>query len=334
MTRFTLLILLASIAAADFDAGRMAYDRGDYAAALREWRPLAETSEPRAQWGMGLIYVLGKGVPQDHAEALKWFRLSAEQGYAPAAYELGVMYAHAEGVPQDYAQAMKWYRIAAKQGLSGAQNNIGVMYYNGQGVSRDFREAAKWYRRAAGRGYAHAQRNLGKMYAAGEGVSRDPVQAYTWLTLSMARGEKSAAAERQALAGGMTPANIAKAEQRAAAWKPSSLPGSDLDSPEVFFFGLVAIGLLAQGMVYRRRQTEIPFFRRCLLLYRPPGPVAWVLHLLFFAMLGLVALFAIGAVVGGLPDPVETLHGSLMLLAVMLLVNAWAVSLGKGRSRA
>ncbi len=37
------LALSAHVLAADYQAGVDAADRGDYAAALKEWRPLAET---------------------------------------------------------------------------------------------------------------------------------------------------------------------------------------------------------------------------------------------------------------------------------------------------
>ncbi len=36
------LALSAPVLAADFQAGKEAYDRGDYATALKEWRPLAD----------------------------------------------------------------------------------------------------------------------------------------------------------------------------------------------------------------------------------------------------------------------------------------------------
>ena len=52
----------------------------------------------------------------DYAEAVKWYRKAAEQGHARAQYSLGFMYYNGRGVPQDYAEAMKWYRKAADQG--------------------------------------------------------------------------------------------------------------------------------------------------------------------------------------------------------------------------
>ena len=102
--------------AADFDAGLTAYNRGDYAAALAELRPLAEQGDATAQNSLGVMYDEGHGVPQDYAEAMTWYRKAAEQGYTSAQYNLGVMYSKGQGVPQDYATAHMWYDLAAAKG--------------------------------------------------------------------------------------------------------------------------------------------------------------------------------------------------------------------------
>ena len=57
-----------------------AYDKGDYATALRLWRPLAEQGDVRAQTNLGLMFYTGQGVPQDRAVAVTWYRKAAEQG--------------------------------------------------------------------------------------------------------------------------------------------------------------------------------------------------------------------------------------------------------------
>ncbi|MCH8098520.1 MAG: sel1 repeat family protein [Proteobacteria bacterium] len=69
---------LTAPAWAGVDEGVVAYNRGDYATALREWRPLAEQGDAEAQFNLGLMYYKGRGVPQDYAEAVKWYRLAAE----------------------------------------------------------------------------------------------------------------------------------------------------------------------------------------------------------------------------------------------------------------
>ena len=103
---------LTAPAWAGLDEGVAAYKRGDYATALREFRALAEQGSAKAQWGLGAMYSLGRGVPQDDAEAVKWYRKAAEQGVAEAQYNLGFMYRKGLGVAQDYVRAYAWYDLA------------------------------------------------------------------------------------------------------------------------------------------------------------------------------------------------------------------------------
>ena len=72
----TLLIswlFLSANVAADFDDGVAAYNAGAYEIAFREWKPLAEQGDASAQFGLGVLYAQGEGVPQDDKEALKWY---------------------------------------------------------------------------------------------------------------------------------------------------------------------------------------------------------------------------------------------------------------------
>ena len=84
---------------ADFQKGLTAAQRGDYATALREWKPLAEQGDARFQSLVGKMYAKGKGVPRDDKTAVKWYRLAAEQGNASAQFNLGMMYGNGRGVP-------------------------------------------------------------------------------------------------------------------------------------------------------------------------------------------------------------------------------------------
>ena len=67
-------------ARADFQDGLKAAQSGDFATALREWRPLAEQGLVEAQFNLGLMYGNGWGVPENDAKAVKWYRLAAKQG--------------------------------------------------------------------------------------------------------------------------------------------------------------------------------------------------------------------------------------------------------------
>ncbi|MBT7666798.1 MAG: sel1 repeat family protein, partial [Rhodospirillaceae bacterium] len=65
---------------ADFKTGYRAYQRGDFAAAAKEWLALAEAGNTKAQYNVGILFDQGKGVQQDRAEAVSWWRRSAESG--------------------------------------------------------------------------------------------------------------------------------------------------------------------------------------------------------------------------------------------------------------
>ncbi len=60
----TLFIAIMAPARADFQEGNAAYERGDYAAALREWRPLARQGDANAQAGAvhATEFVMGVGM--------------------------------------------------------------------------------------------------------------------------------------------------------------------------------------------------------------------------------------------------------------------------------
>jgi TPR repeat protein len=106
-------------AVADFRTGLEAYQKGDYVAAAKEWRPLAEQGDPTAQFNLGLLYLDGHGVPQSSAEAVNWFRRAAEQDYPEAQHNIGAMYASGQGVKRDYVQAYKWLNLCAAKGNGG-----------------------------------------------------------------------------------------------------------------------------------------------------------------------------------------------------------------------
>ena len=173
---------------ADFGAGQAAYNRGNYATALQEFRPLAEQGHAGASSYLGFMYANGRGVAQDDRQAVEWYRKAADQGYAAAQSNLGFMYQNGRGVAQDDRQAVEWYRKAVDQGYAAAQSNLGFMYQNGRGVAQDDRQAVEWYRKAVDQGYAAGQNNLGYMYQEGRGVAQDDRQAVEWYRKAVDQG--------------------------------------------------------------------------------------------------------------------------------------------------
>ena len=114
------LFLPPNVAAQDFQTGLIAAASGDYAAALKEWRPLAAAGRADAQYQFGLMHRHGKGVKRDYAQAVSWFRKGAEQGLASSQFALGRMYVQGRGIKKDYAKAVPWFRKAAAQGSAPA----------------------------------------------------------------------------------------------------------------------------------------------------------------------------------------------------------------------
>ena len=119
---FTFLFCLTSSVgwSADFLKGATAYDKGDFATALREWTPLAEQGNASALSNLGVMYKNGNGVLQDYKTAVKWYKLSAEQGNANAHLSLGLSYALGQGVIQDNIYAHMWANISASSGNKNA----------------------------------------------------------------------------------------------------------------------------------------------------------------------------------------------------------------------
>jgi uncharacterized protein len=94
-----------------------AFDRGDYAFALRIIRPLADQGIAGAQQALGAMYLEGFDGSPDAAAAVSWFRKAADQGHALAQYGLGAVYYDGRGAPQDYVLAHMWFNLAAATGM-------------------------------------------------------------------------------------------------------------------------------------------------------------------------------------------------------------------------
>ena len=146
------MTLSSPVAAQDFDKGLAAAQAGDYATALQEWTPLAESGNVIAQYNLGIMYDSGRGVILDYKEAVKWYRFAAERGNANAQHNLGIMYYNGQGVIEDYKESVRWLKLSAKQGNSAAHYNLGSSYKDGKGVLQDNTKAHMWFNIGAANG--------------------------------------------------------------------------------------------------------------------------------------------------------------------------------------
>ena len=76
-------LLLGYSQLSDLQDGITAYNQGDYATALKEFRVFASRGLDRAQHNLGVMYDKGQGVTQDYKgkQRMKWYvlRKAAEQ---------------------------------------------------------------------------------------------------------------------------------------------------------------------------------------------------------------------------------------------------------------
>ena len=88
----------------------VAYDRADYATALKIWLPKAQAGDAEAQAYVGEIYEKGLGLMPNYQLAAQWYQKAAQQGNTRAQINLGYLYERGLGVEKDIAQAMQWYQ--------------------------------------------------------------------------------------------------------------------------------------------------------------------------------------------------------------------------------
>ena len=99
---------------ADYDAGRKAWDAGNPAQALSEWRKAANAGDRRAMLALGRLYVQGLGAPRDYVLAYMWFNLAAGRGETGAVKERDAI--EAKLTPAERAEAQKRARTWAAAG--------------------------------------------------------------------------------------------------------------------------------------------------------------------------------------------------------------------------
>jgi TPR repeat protein len=220
-----LLLLPLSVSAGTIE-GRLAYRKGDYAAALREFGSGVQGG-PVGTFFLALMYLRGEGVARDEARGLDFLRSSADEGYAAAQYLLGVRYFYGLGLPRDKGRALSCLRAAsadndyraseflkiiakgsrgekrdresivaavkrnAKSNVSEAQYTLAFMYLIGEGVPKDGVEEVRWYHAAAANN-VRAAFMLSLMYQSGEGVPRNPAEAFRLMQIAAEKGDSRA----------------------------------------------------------------------------------------------------------------------------------------------
>ncbi len=153
------LAMAATPALADVKAGVDAWAKGDFKAAIEQWRGPAIAGDPDAQFNLGQAYKLGRGVPVDPGLAESWFRKAALQGHEQA----GDNYALALFQAGRKSDALPWLEKSVARGEPRCQLVLGTMLFNGDGVARDYPRAYALMTRASAAGLPSASQTLAQM---------------------------------------------------------------------------------------------------------------------------------------------------------------------------
>jgi uncharacterized protein len=153
------LCLATTPAFADVKTGVDAWERGDYNAAVKEWRPIAIKGDADAQFNLAQAYRFGRGVPLDMKQAEDWYRKAAMQGHFQAEDNLGlIMFQNG-----DRQNAMPLIERSAGRGDARAQYVLGVSLFNGDFMKQDFPRAYALMTRASASGLPSASTSLAQM---------------------------------------------------------------------------------------------------------------------------------------------------------------------------
>ncbi len=187
-------------------------------AQLAQWlAPRAAAGDALAQYRLGALYAMGKGIERDYTRAAPLLRASAEAGLVEAQFDLGVLLENGLGLAADPEAAALWYRKAAAQGSAEAALNLGYAAAKGLGVRKDLAEAARWFHRAAELGAADGQYNLAYLYEHGAGVPKSLANAYLWYSIAAAQGDHGARDAAERIGQELSPKQLSDAKARATA---------------------------------------------------------------------------------------------------------------------
>jgi len=144
---------------ADVKDGVDAWGRGDWDAAIAEWRVPAQQGDADAMFNLAQAYRLGRGVPQDQATAESYYLRAAQAGHLRAADTYGLL------LFQDGRReaALPYVQGAAERGDPRAQYLLGIAHFNGDITEKDWVRAYALVTLANGQGLPQAAPALAEM---------------------------------------------------------------------------------------------------------------------------------------------------------------------------
>ena len=230
----------------DLKQGRDAYARGDYGRARDAFQRSSEDGNMVADWYLGHMYRLGRGVPADTAISYSYFQRVSDQ-FNPDEQDpyrlritvdakirvaddlrLGIPAAKLKANPQ--AAARTYLQMATNYGHPRAFYGLGVMNIEGEGVKENPQQGLKWLNAAVRKHSAEAAAYLGELCAKGEIVPQDDTKALTWYLVAAQAARPDENPEIRArltqLKFAATEETRIEAEARARIWNEQNPPNA------------------------------------------------------------------------------------------------------------
>lgn len=180
----------------DLKQGRDAYAKGDYGRARDAFLRASDEGNLVADWYLGHMYRLGRGVPVDTAISYSYFQRVSDQ-FNPDEQDpyrlritvdakirvaddlrLGIPAAKLKANPQ--AAARTYLQMATNFGHPRAFYGLGVMNIEGEGVKENPQQGLKWLNAAIRKHSPEAAAYMGELCAKGDIVPQDDTKALTW----------------------------------------------------------------------------------------------------------------------------------------------------------
>lgn len=184
----------------DFKRARSAYANGDFEQARLFFQKSSEDGNAVADWYLGHMYRLGRGVPVSPAIAYSYYsrvaenfdpeepdqtrlRIEIDSQLRVADYQrVGIPASGLRANPQ--AAARTYLKFATNYGHPRALYALGVMSIEGEGLKQNPQQGLKWLYAACRKRSPDAAAYLGELYYAGQVVPKDVTRALTWYIIA------------------------------------------------------------------------------------------------------------------------------------------------------
>jgi len=196
---YLLIAPLATASEADFQQGKQAYLKKDYATAFTAFKKAADKNHAGALYWLGTMYQSNKfGLEADQKKMYALIQRAADNGHASAAYSIAQRKASDIELlfdNTDLSDAILLYEKAAKLGHVKAQKWLADVHAPKRKFHGDIKKHIHWIQKSAQGGDREAQFTLSEAHMQGVVVNKSKKEAFKWLEQSAKRGHVKAQIE-------------------------------------------------------------------------------------------------------------------------------------------